>query len=157
MLWDAQGREFTPGASAYVCDWASEDALCLPYLWRVEKRRDGALGLQSRPGGESHVLTPSLALGLCLFEEPSFAQPEANADLWQHFLQLGWVIKAEKVRDRAEFLFQARRVTPVAGQRNAKQMILTADTLRGAGTLDEQRTRLIWKYLLKQLDPRHAH
>jgi hypothetical protein len=156
MLWDAQGREFTPGASAYVCDWALEDALCMPYLWKVAKLRDGALGLQSRPGGESQVLTPALALALCLFEEPSFAQPEANADLWQQFLQRGWVIKAEEVGNQADFLFRARRVQPIAGQRNMHHLVLTADTLRGAGVLDEQRARLIWKYLLKQTEPRHT-
>jgi len=156
MLLDAHGCEFTPGASACVCEWSAEDTLSIPYLWKVEKLPSGTLGLQSRPAGESQELTPSLAQVLCLFEEPSFVQPEANADLWQRFLQLGWVIKAEKVPNKSEFLFRVKRAKPIAGQRNAHHVLITAISLRGAGDLDDQRARLIWKYLLKGIEKSHA-
>jgi hypothetical protein len=151
---DAHGHAFSLGASAHVYKWRPTVPLGIPYLWTVVEQ-NGNWYVQPRPTGDLQPLTAAFGRTLCLFQEPDFARPEANAVIWHRLLKLGWVIHAEQVGNKLEYLFQARCAIPAQDQRNATlSLVVTAASLNRRGTTTESQAELLWKHLLNEISKR---
>lgn len=143
---DWNGKLFRAGASARLYAFPEGGPLPKPYLWNVTEDAD-TLYIESRPAGESHLLTEDLAKELIIFNEPRFLRPEEHSEIWNEILAMGWVVSAQK-DSGPTYSFLARRVK---GSTLAASPQVGLGEFHMPGTPDEFRARIFWRGLLDQL------